>query len=644
MGVLSPTDERSLRRAVEFMLRLRNEMHFHAGRASDVLYRAEQLRIAELWKYPESPGVLPVEAFMRDYFSHTSRIRDTVEYFRACSEKFSAMKRAIDPLFTHRRDGHFRVGPWHIGVSRKARVLLKDNLGEVLRLMDLANQTDSLIEHSTWQAIRSDMLGRNDCEVTEEAARRFVSLLAFTPRLGNLLRRLHELGALEKLVTGMDHARCLLQFNNYHKYTVDEHCLRAVERAIDFLHDPGTLGEVYRQLPDRSAMHLALLTHDLGKGFSRDHSELGAEMALETCRRLRMSKHQTESVVFLVRHHLLMSHLAFRRDTSNEAEIVNFASQVGSPEMLKMLLVMTAADLAAVGPAVLNPWKIDVLVDLYNRTLDHLSGGRAQRGRPDVVTRREKLHFLAPSTDQNWYHRQIEALPSAYILERTPEEVLATLSELKKLPHDQALVEARYLPERKVTEYTVAINEQMVPGVFHRITGVLTSSGLQILAAQIYTLADNLILDRFQVDDRDFEGPPPASRLDAVCQLLKLTLEHPTEESPTFRRIWRSSAQQREVPLLVMPTRVVVDNNFFPEFTVIDVFAHDRIGLLYAITKTLYEQQTSVHFAKIGTYLDQVVDVFYVTGRDGKRIDDEARLEGIQLSILSAIENLHKES
>ncbi|MCA9263217.1 MAG: [protein-PII] uridylyltransferase [Planctomycetales bacterium] len=640
MGVLPEEDYQGLRAALEFLLRLRNEMHFHAGKANDVLYRGEQVRIADAWHYESTPNLLPVEAFMRDYFGHTRRVRDIVKHFAASATLDSWTRLAFEPLFSHRRDGHFRVSHSRIGLSRRGLQLVHGNLEEILRLMDLANHTDSMIEHRTWQAIRNDMMTRDDWEVTPGAAARFMAILTRLPRLGNLLRRLHEVGVLGKLVEGFEHARCLLQFNTYHKYTVDEHCIRSVERATEFAEREDTLGDIYRGLEQRNILHLALLIHDVGKGFSEDHCEVGARMALETCRLLGLSKRDTGVVHFLVKNHLLLSHLAFRRDTSDESVIVQFASQVGSPELLKMLFVMTAADFAAVGPDVLNPWKVEVLTGVFQRAMDHLSGGRTSQADLAVAQRREELRRRVAGKDAQWYRDQVDALPSAYLFDVDSNRILETLQELHELPREKASAQGHYLPEQHVTEYSIAAYDGIVPGIFHRLAGALTSRGLTILSAQIHTLSDALILDRFVVEDHDYASGPPQSRLDEVCATLVRALEQPSDQPPPQRRIWRSSVRQDVQPLVTMPTRVVIDNSTSAEFTIVDIFTHDRPNLLYAITRTLYELGTSVCTAKIGTYLDQVVDVFYIVDRGGSRITDENRLEEIQGRLAQAIEEL----
>src|SRR5690606_19880401 len=190
----------------------------------------------------------------------------------------------------------------------RGSVKLQGSLSEILRLADLANLYNKRISRGACEIIHESAAKLPD-EVSPEAAQRFLSLLSQPARLGELLRLLYDLGVLEKLIPPFVHARCLLPLNEYHKYTVDEHCLLAVEQATRFANEAGAVGEVYRHIKQRRLLHLALLIHDLGKGYPEDHSEVGLKDAEETAARLRLSPRETEILKFLVHKHLLMSHL-----------------------------------------------------------------------------------------------------------------------------------------------------------------------------------------------------------------------------------------------------------------------------------------------------------------------------------------------
>lgn len=640
LGHLSAEDYGQLRHAQEYLLRLRNELHFRAQCGSDVLYRNEQLRLAECYGFPGQEGLLPVEQFMREYFHHTSSVRQIVDHFVAGAQlRHVQLKRAIAFLTSHQVDGLYRVGQTQIAATRRGLVRITSSLAEVLRLMDLSGRYNCSIDHPTWRAIREALMARQDLAVDREAAARFLSFLSQPNRLGQLLRRLHELRALEKLVPGYDHARCLLQFNEYHKYTVDEHSIRSVERATEFLQGDGAVSRAYRDIKHKQLLHLALLVHDLGKGFVEDHSEVGARIALQVAQTLYLNEGDTETLRFLVHRHLMLSHLAFRRDTSDESILLQHVAEIGSPALLKMLFVLTCADLAAVGPGVLNQWKLEVLTDLYQRMMDYLSGGAPTAAAAErLAQKRQRLIGETRSRDDaDWYRTQVEQLPAAYLEGPTSDAILADLARLRHVSLGEVVAWGRYLPDRKVVEYSVAAYEDLVPGIFHRLTGALTGHGLEILAAEIHSLADRLCLDRFYVRDNDYSDEPPAERFAAVTQTLNKVLLKPSANYPTFRRLWQPRAHNDQIQAHQLPTRVRVDNATSDRFTIIDVFTVDRPGLLYLVTRTLFDLELSVVTARIGTHLDQVVDVFYVTDNAGQKLPDSPRLQHIHHTLLEAI-------
>jgi [protein-PII] uridylyltransferase len=637
-GILSREDHEKLQQAWEFLLRLRNELHFAAGKCNDLLDRAEQVRVAKVFGYEGARGMLPVEQFMSEYFRRTGAVSALAARVAATARDRSLFTKIASPLLAHRFEHDFRVGPNQISVVPKAFPKLQTDLVEVLRLCDLASLYDMPIAQETIEALHAGAAQMPDT-VSPEAAERFLSLLNQPPRLAQLLRLLHDLGLLEKIIPEFAHARGLLQFNEYHKYTVDEHTLRAVEQATSLAGDEGVLGEAYRTLKRKWLLHLALLLHDLGKGLPEDHSEVGLRIAEGTIPRLGLDPADGEVLKFLVHKHLLMSHLAFRRDTSDEQLIVRFAVDVGSPEVLQMLFVLTACDTAAVGPGTLNAWKTEVLADLYRRTRDHLAKEAVEPGRDAPAEQRRAVReALGPLDDLTWFDRQIEALPRAYLADNPPKKVADDLLRLRKLGRRQALTEARYHEDVNAVEYWVGTYEDVAPGVFSRLTGALSSQGLQILSAEINTLHDGLIIDRFWVHDPDYAGSPPESRCDDVCRALSKSLEDLRIVRPTFRRLWQADARKRGAEFPRLPTRVQMDNNTSAAYTVIDIFAADRRGLLYTIARTLFDMELSIGFAKIGTHLDQVVDVFYVTDRKGKKIESTAKLNEIRTRLLVAIE------
>lgn len=636
-GVLLAEDHRALHQAREFFLQLRNEMHFHANRAHDVLDRDEQLRLAGLYGFEGDDGLRPVERFMRQYFEHTSAVRYAATHFVAAAKVRWQPAHWLLNVWTHQVEREFRVGRRQIALTRQGLRRLSGNLARVLRLMELSCLYSVRIDHATWRAIREEMLRNESIELTPEAAERFLALMGQGVHLADLLRRLHQLRVLERIVPPLAHARDLVQFNDYHKYTVDEHSFLAVECATQFQHDPGPLGTAYRSLRQKRMLHLALLMHDLGKGYPEDHSQVGAELAEATARQLRLPDREAEVLTFLIRKHLLMSHTAQQKDLNDESVVVQFAVEVGSIEILQMLYLLTCADLQAVGPGILNQWKLDLITQLYDRAREHLAGENTS---PLIERRLQAIRGalrsqIGSDEDSEWWERQIAQLPAGYLRGESPDRIIAELRQLRQLPRNDVVTWARYDTQREAMEYTVGAHDEITPGVFHKLTGALSSRGMQILSAEIHTLADNLILDRFYVHDLDFAGSPPAERRDEVRRALTAALTDQANIQPAFRRIWQPRSNATELSRL--PTQVRFDNSTSARCTILTVLAYDRLGLLYSITRTLFELGLSVQVAKIGTYLDQVVDVFYVVDQHGSKVENESQLESIRQRLLLSV-------
>ena len=643
-GHMSKEDRRILRAARDFLLQLRNELHFFAGKSQDVLTRHEQVRIAKKLGYEVSQDSLPVERFMKEYFDHTSQVRYVTAHFLATCRPERRSEKLLKPVFSKRINDDFRMGIFHISARPGRLKSIQNNLVKVLELMELANKHNKRINHATWRGIRESMMSLDEIPLTDEAAAKFLELLSYPNRIRLLLRRLHEMRVLEKVIPAVKHARNLLQFNEYHKYTVDEHSIRAVGAAASFLNEDSSVGRAYRKITNKTILHLALLLHDLGKGFEEDHSDVGRRIATETSERLNLPDHDRENLEFLVHKHLIMAHAAFRQDLNDEQTIVQFASQVGSPELLQMLYVLTLADLKAVGPDVLTDWKRGLLAQLYRKTRSHLTGQSSDEASLQWLSE-QHAEFLAAANEtfdiaddhKLWWKEQAENLPIALLNLDYRESVLEYLRKLSQLPDGEVASWSRYIPKRNVVEYIIAAKDTTLAGCFHRLTGVFTSYNNAIHSAEIFELADGYAIDRFYVEDLDSNGMPSDQRLHQIEEKLKSSILQQEERSPKFRRTWQVDSDTQPEEVKPLPTHVGIDNSTAHDMTIITIFAYDKIGLLYQITRTLFELGLEVCMAKISTHLDQVVDVFYVTDRDGNQISGDDELHEIRNRLLEQL-------
>lgn len=642
LGHLAHEDYQVLRLGYLFLLRIRNQMHFEAGKGQDQLDRALQMRLAEWSGHQGAEGILPVEQFMQEYFAHTSEIRYSSAHFLESTKWQSPLAHSLEHSIGLPVQRDYRVGWRHVWATRSGMERIKRDPAAVLELMSISSRYGKPIEHQTWREIRSAMLQRKTREIDQVTIQRFWELLSSSGELAEQLRRLHELRVLEQIIPAMTHARCLLQFNQYHKYTVDAHCIRAVECVTDLESDGSLLGIMYRGLKNKAILHLALLIHDLGKGTAEDHSEVGRRIAEQVADRLRLSAQDKETLMFLVHKHLLLAHTAFRYDLSNNEAAVKFAAVVGSSERLQLLLLLTYADLASVGPDVVNQWKVDLLLQLYYQTDSHFRDDKPGEGfRAEIAARRTAILQSAPlANDPEWWKSQVNALPVGYLMRTPPSAAANEVAKLKELDNENCMAWGKYNDAQQAIEYTIATRQSGRPiGTFHRITGALSSQNMQIIAADIHTQPGEIAWDRFLVEDQEHEGRPPQSRIDAVCDKIKQALDPAYLQTPHFPRKWSKLTPKATEDLKTQPTQVRFDNSTSDNYTIITLFAYDRMGLLYAVSKVLFEMQLILHFAKISTHLDQVVDVFYVSDLNGQKIEESTRLYMIRQRLLQAAQS-----
>ena len=626
-GVLTGDEAQGLLAAHDFLMRLRNELHLDAGKAADDLTRDHQVRIAAAWGHRSEGGLLAVERFMRDLFGHTRRVSRAVDVVVPARRPAAGVTHWAAGLLAHPFDGAFRVGPREVGVVPGQLARVAGSRAAIVRLVGLAAVYDLPIERASWAAVRAAAPALPSTPDPEVSAA-FLALLEQPASLASALRRLHEAGVLETIIPPFAAARDLLQFNSSHRYTVDEHCIHAVERVAEFAGDPGWLGGTWRSLVRRRPLLLALLLHDLGKGHEEDHSILGARIARDVAGRLGLPTDEAELVEFLVAEHLAMAHLAFRRDAGDDSLVVPFARKVGSPEVLRMLTLLTAADVSAVAPGMWTKWKSDLLGALSFRTLAHLDGEepsleseRCRRAVAELLADRDAADPIAVLAAE---------VPPSYLASTPPERIVEELGRLARLPAGGVFVTARWQPATGTVAVTVGTSEGIAPGVFHRVTAALAVQRLEVLAADIHTFADGLVVDHFTVLDGDFAGEPPGERFTEIADAIRSALRADTAPAPPRR--WNPFAPQ-VVRTASLPPRVLVDTSSSTTTTIVEVFAHDAAGLLSAIARTLFEHGFSVRSARIGTYLDQVVDAFHVTDAAGGKVTDAGRLAALRASL-----------
>ena len=643
-GVLTERDYAEVAGARDFLWRVRNALHFLSGQHLDQLTFEYQERIASDLGYRDAEHSRGVEQFMRDYYLHARVVnRFSDDIISRCLERSSPYRflgrlggRAIRP--------GVRIAGNELVVGDPA-TFRKDPI-LLLRVFADAQRHGVALSTATRRLIRAHASLIDDTvRQAPAAARAFVDVLGWPHGVYRALHEMHELDVLGAYLPEFANLRCMAQYDRYHIYTVDEHTLRAVYRLEqllhgEFKHDVPLLTSVMRDVDNVEVLYLAMLFHDAGKGQGGDHSNKGAVLARAVAGRLGLNADDIAQLELLVRHHLLMHHLATRRDIHDPKLIGEFARTVGTLATLKKLYVLTFADLGATNPKLWNSWQDLLLGELYALTVESFERGvtveRAQIERANRI--RERVADTIGEAAGEALERFLADMPDRYFL-TTPEEDIPQHFDMVRRYAEEPLVTAvAHFPEREFSEFTVVTCDQ--PGLFAKLTGVLRAHGMNIGAASITTGGSGVVVDVFRVTHLD--GAAIArddGRWERIQVAVGKVLSGELDVEEMVAHAGRPSILgEKVVPR--QPTKVEIDNRVSEDFTVLDVFTLDRVGILFAIANTLYHLELSIHLAKITTSVDRVLDVFYLTDRDGRKVDDPARLALIRDTVLAELQPL----
>ena len=640
-GILVEREAKHAKRSWDFLWTVRFHLHYVAGRAEERLTFDMQPVIGARMGYTRHGRQDGVERFMRHYFltaREVTRITAVLEpaIVRAALGPPALAEKTDAGLFEQGfvlADGKLLAAP---GRDFHAEPL------QMLRMLQIARDRHLQLHPLAIRALIRHERQAGELREDPEAATLFMDLLTAGQDGSRWLHVLNETGFLGRYIP--DWARIVgqMQFDTYHVFTVDEHTIEAV-RVLDTL-DKGELSDVapiasglMEDLQSRRALYVAALLHDIAKGRGGDHSELGAELALSIGPQLGLSAEETEMVSWLVLQHLLLSQTAFKRDIDDPKTILDVVETIQSPERLKLLLVLTVADMRAVSSRVWNGWKATLLRELYARVAEVLAGGLATTER-DVRVTRAKQAISAELADWGEAERSYFlglGYPS-YWLGFDPETHLrhARLVREARATGAPLTVQAEPLPARAVTEITVYAADHA--GLFSQIAGALAVAGASIVDARIHTLTNGMALDTFWVQDAAGGAFDAPHRLAKLSVLVEQALSGRLQLSTEIRRMGEALLGRR-MRAIHVPPRVVVDNRASHTHTVIEVNGRDRPGLLHDVTAAISEQGLQIASAHVTTYGVRAVDVFYVKDVFGLKVENDRKLAGLRAALVTAL-------
>ena len=643
-GVFSSDELARFDKAQRFLWTVRCHLHYLTARAEERLTFDLQPELAREMGYVDREGVSGVERFMKHYFLVAKDVGDLTRIFCASLEarqqRSWTFKLPGLGLFT-REVEDFKIEGGRLNVTSNEH--FHDRPVEMLRLFEVA-QRHELDIHPNALHLITRSLGRITKAVQQDsdANALFVRMLTSEKDPETTLRRLNEAGVFGKFVSDFGRVVAQMQYDMYHVYTTDEHTIRAIgilsriERGL-LKDDHPLASEIVHKVQSRDVLYASVLMHDIAKGRGGDHSKLGADVARELCPRFGLSEEQTETVAWLVEYHLAMSNTAFKRDLSDPKTIADFSELVQSPERLRLLLCLTVVDIRAVGPGRWNGWKASLLRELYYRTEDVLTGGLAADRRDRAVTEAQEnvRTALASWTDEAF--EEFRALgPPGYWLAFETEGIARQavfVREANRQNH-QIAFDNRIDEYRAVTEITVYTADH--PGLISSIAGGLAVSGVNIVDARINTLNDGMALDSFWIQDRENLAISQSTKLDSITANVEKAIASEIRLADELKKM-KGLPSRMEV--FTVAPRVLIDNKASNSRTVIEVNGRDRPGLLYDLTRALSDLGLQITSAKISTFGEEVVDVFYVKDIFGMKIEHEGKLKAIRQALLEALDD-----
>jgi [protein-PII] uridylyltransferase len=642
--IIPDRDAKVINTAYDFLLRVRNELHFLTSRRTDLLSLDLQQQVARSLRYDDTAEQQGSEIFMRDYYLHARRLH------RLCE---SHLQRAVAKQEKKSWLSRSRVAPAIGGfVIKDGSLDLAEPEAEIANLASLdghrmmlafgyAQATGASFSSKLQDAIQASLPAINRTfRSSSEAAQAFFKVLRAKGRVTSVLRLMHEMDFLGRYLPEFGRVTCLVQHDLYHRYTVDEHTLRAIEALDELANSRNKHLERYRNLygeiRDPAALHLGLLMHDIGKGQGGGHTEKGIRIAERVCARLQAGEEMTDQVLFLVRHHLTMSHIAQRRDLSDEKVINDFAAKIGTLDRLNMLCLLTYGDINGVGPDVWNEWKDALVWELYTKARAILSPDTSPaRGAEEL---REKVaSMLLSEVDVDEVRKHFDLLPEDYA-HSTPAQ---TIIEHIRLAHALNLrpvkTSWRVNTQSRCTDLHLCARNRR--GLFASVAGTLTSQSVNILSVHLNTRADGIAIDSFKVRDTSGEPITDPARWEQIDNAIKRAITGELDVAAAVEKRLRaqtSSRFLRKRTIAPATTRITWDNQSSDKSSILEVRTGDRLGLAYKIASTLSSLDLDIVFAKVATEKNLALDVFYVTDAAGEKLA-EGDLPAIEDAIRRAL-------
>ncbi len=656
--LLNETERRLLDRAYDFLLRVRTELHYFNKRSADVIVLSQQTPIATRLAYPQKNILRRSEAFMRDYYQHARAIFNVTELL---SQRLSvpvpaaAKRSGLLGLFRRKasqQDEHFD-GFYALDgqIYPETHDIFNQDPPRLMRLFQHMQHRGLPMSAELKQLVRRRLrLVENTFRYARATRDTFTAICSRKGEVGWILRAMHQVDFLGRYVPEFGQLTCLVQHEFFHRYTADEHtlvCVEKLDRIIDT--DSPKLAEyrkIFQKLEDPFVLYLALVLHDTGKASNaRLHAEASTVFAQRVARRLQLAPERRRSLLLLVDNHIIMSSTAQRRNLEDSATVAEFAGVVKTQANLDALMLLTLADGQGTGDENWSDWKESLVWQLYRSTSLYLADGEAFYRERTIE--REGLRKAVHSKLKGDFHEEIEAqfgdMPDRYFQTYGVAEIIEHIRLFRRfleIRHRTDFV--AYAPVlRWIAHPNKGHSEVWICGwdrkeLLARIAGSFSCVQLNILSADAFTRGDSLVLDIFRVCNTKFEAVTDERDIVEVEKLLTQSLQ--TFEHDFTPKLVKAM-RRREFHLsheLDFPTRIAIDNDAHPTYTLVDIQTPDRLGLLYNLLKALGHAGAQIALSRIATEKGAAIDTFYVSDMEGEKLKDAAALSRLRKALLEA--------
>lgn len=651
-GVFTAKDIRQLRRAESFLWGVRCHLHYVVGKSEEWLTFNLQEVVARRLGYNDRASGRGVERFMKHYYRVTKSVGDLTRVLCGVLEDEHKIHRlrfrliALSRTLFRRLPSGLRIDGDRLGVDSSSA--FDKNPVLLLRLFHEAQrQGIDIHPHALRQVHQSLRLIDASLRSNAEANRLFMDILTDEKDAELTLKRLADSGVLGRFIPDFGRVISQMQFDLYNVYTVDEHTIRAIgmlnkiERGeLKDEHPAATVA--FSEIRSRRALYLAVLLHDIAKGRGGDHSEIGAEIALNLAPRLGLDEWETETVSWLVRFHLLMRSTSSKRDIDDWKTVIDFVDRVQSPERLRMLLILTNADIHAVGPNIWNAWTCSLLDELYYRALEDME--MAARPSPERWTMRvERAKAKLRARLKDWPEDVCDRLISLgysdyWLVFGTEDHVrhFALIRDAEETGRD-LLVEIRQRPSLDITEITIYAPDHLQ--LFSQIVGAMELSDAFIVGAKAVTFANSMALKVFWFQEIAAKSYSDEDRVKRLVRRIENAIVGKTQPAQDLKEV-RDATSQGTTGVFKVPPRIIFDNKASDKSTVIEVQGRLRCGFLHDITAILPTFGLQIASAHVSRYGERIISVFYVRDIFGLKIEQVHKLQKIESALFETFSGL----